>query len=76
VGGGWENSLSLVELFNHLKDLLGVELHYTQLAARSSDQRVFIADISKAKRLLTWSPHVGVVAGLQAMLNWTRRIGE
>ena len=76
VGGGWENSLSLVELFSHFKDLLGVELRYTQLAARSSDQRVFIADISKAKRLLTWSPHVGVVAGLQAMLNWTRRIGE
>lgn len=49
VGGGMENSSSLLELFGFLESELDIKMTYTQLPPRESDQRVFVADISKAK---------------------------
>ncbi|RME56267.1 NAD-dependent epimerase/dehydratase family protein [Candidatus Parcubacteria bacterium] len=70
IGGGIENSLSLLELFSLLEDFAGVELQYTRLPVRESDQRVFIADISKAKSLLGWVPEVSSKDGVYRMMNW------
>jgi CDP-paratose 2-epimerase len=70
VGGGSANSLSLLELFQHLRDMLQLDLPFERLPARSSDQLVFVADISKVERRLRWSPQIGVVDGLRAMLDW------
>ncbi|OQW71741.1 MAG: CDP-paratose 2-epimerase [Proteobacteria bacterium ST_bin11] len=70
VGGGIENSLSLLELFDLLEAIVGVRLNYEQLPVRESDQRVFVADITKAKRLLDWQPHVTAPAGVSAMVKW------
>lgn len=72
IGGGIANSLSLLELFSKLESLVGVGLRFTRLSARASDQLVFVADIAKAKRLLAWSPAVGVDDGLSRMVSWTR----
>ena len=47
IGGGIENSLSLLELFSLLEKELNVKLNYTQLPPRESDQKVFVADIKK-----------------------------
>ena len=70
IGGGIGNSLSLLELFNLLEGLLGIRLRYEKIAARASDQKVFVADISKAERLLGWSPKVGCRSGIEKMLEW------
>lgn len=74
IGGGLANSLSLIELFALLRELLGLEheLVYERLPVRQSDQRFFVADIGKAERLLGWSPRVGAAEGLARMLEWTR----
>ncbi len=72
IGGGIQNSLSLVELFALLEDILKLRLHYTKLPARESDQRVFIADISKAKKLLQWQPAIDLREGIESMLNWLK----
>lgn len=71
VGGGIVNSLSLLELFRLLEEFGGVKLVYTKLAARESDQRVFVADIAKVKRLLGWEPMVGTRQGIAQMMRWT-----
>jgi CDP-paratose 2-epimerase len=70
IGGGVANSLSLLELFDVLEQEVGVKLRYINLPPRSSDQRVFIADVSKAKQLLNWEPKVDYRAGIRSMLDW------
>lgn len=71
IGGGIENSLSLLELFNLLQNEIGKPMKYSQLPPRDSDQRVFVADISKATaRLGGWKPQVPAQAGVAKMLSW------
>lgn len=73
VGGGIENSLSILELFAILEDQLSIKLDYTQLPVRESDQRVFVADITKAQRLLDWRPKVSAVDGVACMVDWVSK---
>ena len=74
IGGGLANSLSLVELFSHLADKLKItSLPYVQTPRRASDQDFFVADISKAARLLKWDPEISFLRGLDLMLEWTIR---
>jgi CDP-paratose 2-epimerase len=72
IGGGFSNSLSLLELFDILSDLLSIpHLTYHVTPRRSSDQDCFIADIGKASRILGWSPVIDCRSGLSSMLKWT-----
>jgi CDP-paratose 2-epimerase len=70
IGGGMANSLSLLELFGLLERIAAVELRYEKLQPRLSDQRVFVADIAKVKRLLGWQPEVTAEAGIARMYEW------
>jgi CDP-paratose 2-epimerase len=73
IGGGMANSCSLLELFEHLEQRLEVRLRYQRLPWRHSDQKLFVADVSKARRLLDWQPEVGKEAGLEMMLEWVQQ---
>lgn len=70
IGGGIENSLSLLELFALLEKISNVKLEYTKLPVRESDQRVFVADIAKARQLLNWQPLVSAQEGVAHMVEW------
>lgn len=70
IGGGSAESLSLLELFQILESLTGVPLSYRCLPPRTSDQRVFIADVQKAAHLLSWRPEVNRKDGIARMLKW------
>jgi CDP-paratose 2-epimerase len=70
IGGGKENSLSLLELFRLLENKLGISMEYTETAWRESDQKVFIADINKVKHLIGWEPETSKEAGVEKILNW------
>ena len=72
IGGGIENSSSLLELFKFLEQELDIKMTYQQLPARESDQRVFVADISKANRLIGWTPLVGKGHGVRLMIDWVK----
>jgi len=74
IGGGPGNSLSLLELFRTLEETAGVKLRYIRIPARESDQRVFVADIRKAKRLLGWAPSVAAHKGIARMMEWVESI--
>lgn len=73
IGGGMENSLSLLELFKFLNGELGVTLKYQALPWRQSDQKVFVADISKARESFGWFPQVAKEEGLRRMIRWCER---
>jgi CDP-paratose 2-epimerase len=75
IGGGIENSLSLLELFELLQHLTDQEaLLFERLPVRKSDQRFFVADISKAGRDLGWIPRISSSQGISRMLEWVRTI--
>lgn len=70
VGGGIANSLSLLELFSLLEEILSVEMQPENLPPRESDQRVFVADVAKVSAALGWEPKVSARKGVQEMIDW------
>ena len=70
VGGGVENSLSLLELFALLEKITSIKLSYTKLPVRESDQRVFVSDLAKAKKFLNWQPVISAQNGVANMVEW------
>jgi CDP-paratose 2-epimerase len=70
VGGGPGHTLSLLELIAHLERRLGRSLEPAFEAWRPGDQRVFVADIGKARRELGWAPQVAPAAGVDRLLDW------
>ncbi|MGO8700720.1 MAG: GDP-mannose 4,6-dehydratase [Limisphaerales bacterium] len=74
IGGGMRNSCSLLELFDLLERHLEIHLQYRQLPWRHSDQRFFVSNIAKARRLLGWEPRVNREEGVQQMLDWVQQI--
>lgn len=70
IGGGIANSLSLLELFAILEKLKDIKLDFIRIPVRESDQRVFVADIRRAERLLGWQPKVSAQEGVGKMLAW------
>ncbi len=70
IGGGMDNSLSLLELFALLEELGGVRMAYERLPPRVGDQPVFVADVSLAARAFDWSPRVTARQGVTAMFEW------
>ena len=70
IGGGIENSSSLLELFAFLEQELKIKLSWERTDWRHDDQKFFVADNSKARRLLEWKPQVGKEEGIKRMLQW------
>jgi len=73
IGGGIENSMSLLELLFLLEKRLGIKLNYTHLPWRQSDQKFFVADNSKAERLIQWSPKTSKEQGIEDTIAWESR---
>lgn len=73
IGGGFDNSLSLLELFDILEQELNVKLNYKKIPPRESDQKVFIADIGKAEKLIGWRPKIGARQGIKKMIEWINK---
>lgn len=74
VGGGPANSLSLLELLDLLGKITGKKLKYRRIDPRESDQKVFVADIGKARRILGWEPRVSSHDGISRMVSWLETI--
>jgi CDP-paratose 2-epimerase len=70
IGGGIENSSSLLELFQFLEQELQITMKYKQLPPRESDQRVFVADILKIRKSTGWKPKVDKQTGIRKMIDW------
>ncbi|HEY8207615.1 MAG TPA: NAD-dependent epimerase/dehydratase family protein [Myxococcaceae bacterium] len=75
IGGGPENSLSLLELFRFLEAELDVKLQYRSLPWRKSDQKVFIACNAKATKAFGWAPELRKKDGIRRMIDWVRSHG-
>lgn len=70
IGGGVKSSLSLLELFALLERKLGIKMAFREIAWRESDQRVFVADNTKATSIIGWEPKLTCEQGITAMLEY------
>ena len=70
IGGGAENSSSLLELFVLLEQKLGIRLNYVRREWRHEDQRFFVADNAKMSAATGWHPKVSRETGVAKTLEW------
>jgi CDP-paratose 2-epimerase len=75
IGGGMKNSLSLLELFEMLEQKIKVKLEFGHIPWRSNDQKVFVANIGKAKKFFDWEPIIQKEVGMEEMINWVKNNG-
>jgi CDP-paratose 2-epimerase len=71
VGGGPQNSISLLRLVNYLDKKGGKKLNLNFENSRPDDYKVFISDLSKVKKETKWEPRVNVFEGIDSL--WRNR---
>ncbi len=73
LGGGPGNTMSVwTEFGPRLEKLLGKPVSVAYGAWRPGDQKVFVADIRKAGKMLGWKPAYDVDKGLKQVFDWVR----
>ncbi|MFQ5803763.1 MAG: NAD-dependent epimerase/dehydratase family protein [Thermoplasmata archaeon] len=70
IGGGSENTLSLLELLDLVRELTGKEASLSFSDWRSGDQKVYISDISRAETVLGWKPSISPREGVARLIRW------
>ena len=70
VGGGMNNTLSLLELFELLNDM-GIPMSKRSFGPwRKGDQKIFCSNNSLAQKLLGWSPKTSTREGIIKLWDW------
>jgi CDP-paratose 2-epimerase len=70
IGGGERNTLSLLELIDMLERISGQRFSIDYKPWRSGDQRVFVADVSRAEKLANWKPAISCEDGVRKLYSW------
>jgi len=70
IGGGPDNTISLIEFLDELKVLTGKRPKVNFADWRPSDQKVYITDTSKLERTLKWKGKTCVKEGIKKLLEW------
>ena len=72
IGGGPENTLSLLEFIDILEKKIGHKLDYQIGGVRPGDQPIYISDIKLIEKLIGWRPKVSVERGLNLLWDWVQ----
>lgn len=70
IGGGVDNTLSLLETMDMIREISGKTPQLSFADWRPGDQRIYISNIGKATDHLGWTPAVSVRSGLGNLHNW------
>jgi CDP-paratose 2-epimerase len=70
IGGGPDNTLSLLELTAQIASLHGRPPEVEFGDWRTGDQRWYVSDNSKFNRATGWCPRIGVTAGIRLLYDW------
>ncbi len=74
LGGGPSNVMSIwAEFGPKLEKMIGSSLNVSRGDWRPGDQRVFYADVSKAKQELGWEPKINVDEGVNMLFDWVNK---
>ncbi|HTZ11495.1 MAG TPA: hypothetical protein VMD04_03870, partial [Candidatus Margulisiibacteriota bacterium] len=72
IGGGPENTISLLEFLDELKLITGRSPKVSFADWRPSDQKVYITDTSKLQKALGWKIRMPVKEGIRKLTAWVR----
>ncbi len=72
IGGGIQNSISILEMIEYLEQELNISIPYKKDKERKSDQKYFVSDNKKVENLIGWRPNVSKLQGLKKLLQWLK----
>jgi CDP-paratose 2-epimerase len=73
IGGGRENSLSILELLELMEGELGIKPSGVDFGPwRLADQKVYISNTAKARRDFGWAPKVSKEEGIARLFHWLK----
>jgi len=72
IGGGPENTISLLEFLDELELLTGKRPKVNFSDWRPSDQKVYITDTSKLEKTLNWKINTPVKEGIKKLTEWVK----
>lgn len=70
VGGGPANTLSIREAAEYLDKTGGKKMKFVFGKSRPADQKIYISDIRKVKKTLSWKPIKNPSRGINELLKW------
>lgn len=70
IGGGPDNTISLLEFITMIETKTKKKMKVSFDKWRPSDQKVYISDISRVKKVLGWSPTTSASSGIDKLLDW------
>jgi CDP-paratose 2-epimerase len=76
IGGGPENTISLLELLELLSELDGGDHHVEFSEWRHADQRYYVSDIGKFRDSTGWVPRVSAREGIHRLYKWLQAAHE
>jgi CDP-paratose 2-epimerase len=69
VGGGPQNTVSVMEVINILSKISGKQIKIKFLPERYADLRIYISDIKKVAKDFKWHPKVTPARGIKIVYN-------
>ena len=72
IGGGLENSISLLQCLKLLKKISNKDLNLIFKNERQGDQKIYISDISKINSQLNWKPSTNCKSGITELYEWLK----
>jgi CDP-paratose 2-epimerase len=70
LGGGQENTISLLELMDRVEELTGSRAGYNFGEQRAGDQLIYVTDYGKFSRHTGWKPKVNLDGILKGIYKW------
>jgi CDP-paratose 2-epimerase len=75
IGGGPDNTLSLLELIDKLEARIGHGVEHRFEPWRPGDQLVYVSDIRRAQKQLNWTPRTVADDGISRLAGWIEESG-
>ncbi len=73
IGGGIENSFSLLQVLSLLGKKIGKSPKINFKKERLGDQKYFVSDNSRAKKILNWKPTTLFENGVDTLISWQKK---
>lgn len=70
VGGGFKNSISILELLDNLEKKLKRKILFKKYRWRLNDQKIYITNLKKIKNSTRWKPKTSISNGLDRIILW------
>ena len=76
VGGGVNNSVSLLEVIDQIERVTGRRIKYSLQPPRPGDQLFYVTDSGKLTRHTGWKPQISVSGTVEMICDWWGKLRE